>query len=313
MNKNSKIYVAGHTGLVGSAVVKKLEEDGYTNIITKTSKELNLTFQLDVMEFFNKNKPEYIFVCAAQVGGIHDNNTRRADFIYNNLQIQNNLIHYSKVFKVKKLLFLGSSCIYPRNCPQPITEEYLLTGELEQTNEPYAIAKIAGIKMCESYRRQYGCNFISVMPTNIYGSEFDNYNLNKSHVFAAMIRKFHDAKVNKDSVVILWGDGTPMREFLFIDDLADALVFLMNNYDDEQILNIGTGTDISISDLALIIRDEIGFEGDINWDISKPNGTTKKLLNVDRLHKLGWKHKVDIEEGVRITYERFLNNKPSKL
>ena len=313
MNKTDKIFVAGHRGLVGSAVVKRLKELGYQNITTKTSKELDLTNQLHTRVFFSIETPDYVFDCAALVGGIHDNNTRRADFIYNNLMIQNNIIECCREFKVKKLLFLGSSCLYPRNCEQPIKEEYLLTGELEQTNEPYAISKIAGIKMCESYRRQYDCNFISVMPTNIYGSSEDNYDLEKSHVFAAMIRKFHDAKVEGKKEVILWGDGSPMREFLFIDDLADALVFLMQSYNSEEILNIGTGIDISISNLANKIKNVIGFEGEIKWDSNKPNGTPRKLLDVSRIHKLGWKHKTELDEGIRITYDRFLNNKPRKL
>jgi len=313
MNIDSKIYVAGHTGLVGSALVKKLKELGYTNIITKSSKELDLTNQLHTRVFFSTQEPEYVFDCAAVVGGIYDNSIRRADFIGKNLMIQTNIIDACHEFKVKKLLFLGSSCIYPRNCPQPIKEEYLLTGELEKTNEPYAIAKIAGIKMCESYRKQHNCNFISVMPTNIYGSEFDNYDLEKSHVFAALLRKFHDAKTNGDSGVFLWGNGSPMREFLFIDDLADALVFLMQNYDSEEILNIGTGVDITIEDLANKIKNVVGFDGDIKWDLGKPNGTPIKLLDVSKLHKLGWKHKTELDEGIKITYDRFLNNKPRKI
>lgn len=313
MNKNSKIYVAGHNGLVGSSILNKLKEEGYTNIITRTSKELDLSNQLHTRVFFSTEKPEYVFDCAALVGGIHDNNTRRADFIGKNLMIQTNIIDACHEFHVKKLLFLGSSCIYPRNCEQPIKEEYLLTGELEQTNEPYAIAKIAGIKMCESYRRQYGCNFISVMPTNLYGSSKDNYDLEKSHVFAAMMRKFHDAKTEAKKEVILWGDGSPLREFLFIDDLSDALIFLMQNYDSEEILNIGTGSDISIYELANKIKNAIGFDGEIKWDLDKPNGTPKKLLDTTRLHKLGWKHKTDLDEGIKLAYNRFLKNKPEKL
>ncbi len=309
MEKNSRIYVAGHRGLVGSALLKKLKEDGYTNIITRTRQELDLTNQQDTGIFFANEQPEYVFDCAALVGGIQDNNTRRADFMYSNLQIQNNIIHYSKVFDVKKLLFLGSSCIYPKLCPQPIKEEYLLTSELEQTNEPYAISKIAGIKMCESYRRQYGCNFISVMPTNLYGSENDNYDLEKSHVFAAMIRKFHDAKINKSESVTLWGDGTPFREFLHVDDFADCLVFLMKNYNEEQPLNIGTGKDVSIFELACRIKGVVDFNGHIKWDTNKPNGTPKKLLDVSKLHSLGWHHKIELDEGIKITYNRFLNKK----
>ena len=312
MKKDSKIYVAGHTGLVGSAVLKRLQEDGYTNIITKTSKELDLTNQLHTRLFFSTYEPEYVFMCAAVVGGIHDNNIRRADFISKNLDIQNNIINASHEFGVTKLLFLGSSCIYPKLCPQPIKEDYLLTGELEKTNEPYAIAKIAGIKMCESYRRQYGCNFISVMPTNMYGSEHDNYDLEKSHVFAAMIRKFHDAKIN-NTEVNLWGDGSSKREFLHVDDCANALIFLMENYDGEQQINVGTGVDVSIKELAEKIQDVIGFTGKVNWDTSKPNGTPRKLLNVSKLNDLGWKHSIDLDDGIKMTYDRFQNNKPSKL
>ena len=307
MNKNSKIYIAGHTGLVGSAILKKLKEEGYTNLLVKTSKELDLTDQLKTQIFFKNHKPEYVFLCAASVGGIHDNNIRRGDFIYNNLQIQNNVIHYSKEFNVKKLIFLGSSCIYPKLCDQPIKEEYLLTGKLEQTNEPYAIAKIAGIKMCESYRRQYGCNFVAVMPTNLYGSEQDNYDLEKSHVFAAMIKKFHNAKINNIDTVNLWGDGSPYREFLHVDDLSDALLYIMNNYSDEEPLNIGTSKDLTIKELADKISKEIGYEGNISWDISKPNGTPKKQLDVSKLHKIGWKHKIEIDEGIKLTYERVKN------
>lgn len=299
-----KVFVSGHNGLVGSAVTKTLKDFGY-NVITRTSKELDLTNQTFTRNFFHTERPDWVINCAALVGGINDNNIRRADFIYNNIMIQTNVINCCYEFNVKKLLFLGSSCIYPKLCTQPIKEEYLLTGELEKTNEPYAIAKIAGIKMCESYRKQYGCNFISVMPTNLYGSKNDNYDLDKSHVFAAMIRKFHDAKINGEKSVILWGDGSPKREFLFIDDLADALVFLIENYDSEDIVNIGTGEDISIKDLAEKIKKEIGFEGDIIWDVSKPNGTPRKLLDVSKLHKLGWKHKVDLDEGIKITYKRF--------
>jgi GDP-L-fucose synthase len=306
MKKNSRIYIAGHKGLVGSALLKKLKDDGYTNIITRTRQELDLTNQQNTQIFFANEQPEYVFDCAALVGGIQDNNTRRADFMYSNLQIQNNIIHWSHIFGVKKLLFLGSSCIYPKLCPQPIKEEYLLTSELEQTNEPYAISKIAGIKMCESYRRQYGCNFISVMPTNLYGSENDNYDLEKSHVFAAMIRKFHDAKINGSGKVKLWGDGTPFREFLHVDDFADCLVYLMNNYNDEQPLNIGTGTDVSIFELAHKIKNVVGFDGEIEWDTTKPNGTPKKLLDVSKLHSFGWKHTIDLDEGIKITYDRFL-------
>jgi len=313
MEKNSRIYIAGHKGLVGSAILKKLKEDGYTNLITRTRQELDLENQLHTRVFFSTVEPEYVFMCAAVVGGIQDNNIRRGDFIYKNLQIQNNLIESSREFNVKKLLFLGSSCVYPKLATQPIKEEYLLTSELEPTNEPYAIAKIAGIKMCESYSRQYGCNFISVMPTNLYGSENDNYELEKSHVFGAMIRKFHDAKINGNKSVTLWGNGSPMREFLHVDDFADAVIYLMLYYVDEQPLNVGTGTDITIHALAHKIKSVIGFKGEIVWDKEKPNGTPRKLLDVSRLHSTGWKHKINLDEGIKITYERFLNNKPTKL
>ena len=266
---------------------------------------VNLINQIEVQELFEINKPEYVFMCAALVGGIHANNSYGGEFIYENLMIQNNLIHNCTCSGVKKGLFLGSSCIYPKNSQQPIMEEFLLTGSLEPTNEPYAVAKIAGIKMCQSYRKQYGTNLISVMPTNLYGSEKDNYDLQTSHVFAAMLRKFHEAKVNWNNEVHLWGDGTPMREFLFVDDLADALVFLMNNYDSEEILNIGTGTDLTIKDLALKIKSVVGYSGKIVWDTTKPNGTPRKLLNVSKLNKLGWKHKTSLDEGIEITYKRY--------
>jgi GDP-L-fucose synthase len=304
MELNSKIYIAGHRGMVGSAIMRNLQNKGFNNIITRTSKELDLRNSQAVAEFFAAEKPEYVFLAAAKVGGIQANNIYRADFIYENLMIQNNVIHNSYFNNVKKLMFLGSSCIYPKMAPQPLKEEYLLTGLLEETNEPYAIAKIAGIKMCESYKRQYGCNFISVMPTNMYGPN-DNYNLNNSHVLPALIRKFHDAKENNLPSVEMWGTGTPMREFLHADDLGDACVFLMNTYDGEQFVNIGSGTDLTIKDLALLIKDIVGFKGEIVHDLSKPDGTPRKLMNVSYLHSLGWKHKIELPEGIKQVYEDF--------
>ena len=300
----SKIYIAGHRGMVGSAIMRNLQSKGYNNIITRTSKELDLRNSQAVSDFFITEKPEYVFLAAAKVGGIQANNIYRADFIYENLMIQNNVIHNSYLNNVKKLMFLGSSCIYPKMAPQPLKEEYLLTGLLEETNEPYAIAKIAGIKMCESYKRQYGCNFISVMPTNMYGPN-DNYNLNNSHVLPALIRKFHDAKENNLPSVEMWGTGTPMREFLHADDLGDACVFLMNTYDGEQFVNIGSGTDLTIKDLALLIKDIVGYKGEIVHDLSKPDGTPRKLMNVSYLHSLGWKHKIELPEGIKQVYEDF--------
>jgi len=311
MNKNSKIYIAGHKGLVGSSLFRILTANGYSNLIVRDRGELDLLNQKQVQDFFQKEQPEYVFLAAALVGGIMANNTRRAKFIYENLEIQNNLIHNAYLSGVKKLLFLGSSCIYPRNCPQPIKEEYLLTGELEKTNEPYAIAKIAGIKMCESYNHEYQTNFISVMPTNLYGPG-DNFDLDSSHVLAALIRKIHEANFKKQDKVILWGTGKPKREFLYVDDLAAACVFLMENYeakDLDGIINIGTGIDLSILDLAKLIKNIIGFQGEIEWDRSKPDGTPQKLLNVDKIQKLGWKHKINLEEGIKMTYEWFLENK----
>lgn len=304
MELNSKIYIAGHRGMVGSAIMRNLQNKGYNNIITRTSKELDLRNQQAVADFFASEKPEYVFLAAAKVGGIQANNVYRADFIYENLMIQNNVIHQSYVNGVKKLMFLGSSCIYPKMAPQPLKEEYLLTGLLEETNEPYAIAKIAGIKMCESYKRQYGCNFISVMPTNMYGPN-DNYNLSNSHVLPALIRKFHDAKENNLPSVEMWGTGTPMREFLHADDLGDACVFLMNTYDGEQFVNIGSGTDLTIKDLALLIKDIVGFKGEIFHDLSKPDGTPRKLMDVSYLHSLGWKHKIELREGITQVYDDF--------
>ena len=304
MEKTSKIYIAGHRGMVGSAIMRNLQSKGYSNIITRTSKELDLRNSQAVSDFFANEKPDYVFLAAAKVGGIQANNIYRADFIYENLMIQNNVIHNSYLNSVKKLMFLGSSCIYPKMAPQPLKEEYLLTGLLEETNEPYAIAKIAGIKMCESYKRQYGCNFISVMPTNMYGPN-DNYNLNNSHVLPALIRKFHDAKENNLPSVEMWGTGTPMREFLHADDLGDACVFLMNTYDGEQFVNIGSGTDLTIKDLALLIKDIVGYKGEIVHDLSKPDGTPRKLMDVSYLHSLGWKHKIELPEGIKQVYDDF--------
>lgn len=307
MQKDSKIYVAGHRGMVGSAIVRKLEAEGFQNIITRTSKELDLRNQLAVSEFFANEKPEYVFLAAAKVGGIVANNTYRAEFLYDNLQLQNNVIHYSYVNGVKKLMFLGSSCIYPKLAEQPLREDYLLTGVLEPTNEPYAIAKIAGIKMCESYRAQYGCNFISVMPTNLYGYN-DNYHPQNSHVLPALIRKFHEAKVEGKAEVEIWGTGSPLREFLFSDDLADACFFLMQNYDEQQFINIGVGHDISIKDLALLVKKIVGFEGELSFNTSKPDGTPRKLMDVSKLHSLGWKHKIELAEGIEMAYEDFLKS-----
>jgi GDP-L-fucose synthase len=304
MDIHSKIYIAGHRGMVGSAIQRNLTERGFTNIVTRTSKELDLRNQADTEAFFNTEKPEYVFLAAAKVGGIHANNTLRADFIYENLMVQNNIIHAAYKTNVKKLMFLGSSCIYPKFAKQPLKEEYLLTGELEQTNEPYAIAKIAGIKMCESYHRQYGCNFISVMPTNLYGQN-DNYDLNNSHVLPALIRKIHDAKEANSTNVTIWGTGTPMREFMHANDMADACVYLMQNYNDEKFVNIGTGVDISIKDLALLVKKIAGYEGELVFDTSKPDGTPRKLMDVSYLHSLGWKHKIDLEEGIKLVYEEF--------
>ncbi len=305
MEKSSKIYIAGHRGMVGSAIHRKLISEGYTNIITRTSKELDLRNQTLVDAFFQTEQPEYVFLAAAKVGGIMANNTYRADFLYENLQLQNNVIHAAYVNKVKKLMFLGSSCIYPKLAPQPLKEEYLLTGTLEPTNEPYAIAKIAGIKMCEAYRAQYGCNFISVMPTNLYGIN-DNYHPENSHVLPALIRRLHEAKVNNAAHVEIWGTGSPLREFMYSDDLADACYFLMMNYNEPDFINIGTGHDLSIKDLAGLIKHVLGYEGAITFDTSKPDGTPRKLMDVSKLHSLGWKHKVELAEGIEMAYEDFL-------
>lgn len=304
MKKDSKIYVAGHRGLVGSAIMRKLQQEGYTNIITRTHKELDLTNQAQTQEFFKKEKPEYVFLAAAKVGGIHANNTYPADFAYINIMIESNVIKASYDYGVKKLLFLGSSCIYPKLCPQPIKEEYLLTGLLEKTNEAYAIAKIAGLKMCQYFNRQYGTKYISVMPTNLYGPN-DNFDLETSHAFAALLRKFHEAKINNKPYVEVWGTGTPRREFLHVDDLADAVVYLMNNYDENEPLNIGTGKDVTIKELAELIKEVVGYEGEIKFDTTKPDGTPRKLLDVSRLHNAGWEHKITLREGIENTYEWF--------
>jgi GDP-L-fucose synthase len=317
MNKDSKIYIAGHRGMVGSALVRVLEQNGYNNLVLRTSKELNLTDQLAVKEFFESEKPEYVFLAAAKVGGIVANNTYRAEFIYENLMIQNNVIHNSYLSGVKKLMFLGSSCIYPKNAPQPLKEEYLLTGLLEPTNEPYAIAKIAGIKMCEAYRDQYGCNFISVMPTNLYGPN-DNYDLNNSHVLPALLRKFIEAKNNGDNSVTIWGTGTPLREFLHVDDLASACLFLMKSYNEKEFLNIGVGEDISILNLANLVKKIVGFEGEIILDNSKPDGTPRKLMDVSRLNGLGWEAKISLNSGISTVFaeinqmKKFLGLEKSK-
>ena len=307
MNKDDKIYVAGQRGMVGSAIKRRLEKEGYTNIIVKTSKELDLTNQAKVDEFFSVEKPDYVFLAAAKVGGIHANNTYPADFIYDNLMIQNNVIKAAHDFKVKKLLFLGSTCIYPKMAPQPIKEEYLLTGSLEETNEAYAVAKIAGLEMCKFFKRQYGDNFISCMPTNLYGPN-DNFDLKNSHVLPALIRKFHEAKVNNSEAVEVWGTGTPLREFLYVDDMADACVFLMENYDGEQHVNIGTGEEVSIRELAETVKEVVGFDGELVFNTEMPDGTPRKLTTVDKLHGLGWKHKVSLDKGIRLAYNWFLEN-----
>lgn len=306
MNKAAKIYVAGHRGMVGSAIVRQLKNNGFTDILVRTSKELDLTNQQAVNQFFETEKPDYVFLAAAKVGGIHANNVYRADFLYQNLMIEANIIHAAYINKVTKLLFLGSSCIYPKMAPQPLKEEYLLTGFLEPTNEPYAIAKIAGIKLCESYRRQYNCNFISAMPTNLYGPN-DNYDLNNSHVLPALIRKFHTAKTQNQAQVEIWGTGAPLREFLHVDDLAEACLFLMDNYNGELFVNVGSGTDISIKDLALLVKKIVGYEGELVFDTSKPDGTPRKLMDVSRINHLGWQHKISLEEGIEKVYEEVKN------
>jgi GDP-L-fucose synthase len=316
--KDSKIYVAGHRGLVGSAIVRQLKAEGYENLVLRTHKELDLEIQDKILSFFENERPDYVILAAAKVGGIYANNAFPADFIYNNLIIQCNVINACRLFGVKKLLFLGSSCIYPKFAPQPMKEEYLLTGELEPTNEPYAVSKIAGIITCQSYNRQYGTNYISVMPTNLYGPN-DNFDVNTSHVLPAMIRKFHDAKTSYPSgqasqsggnvgKVVLWGTGQARREFLHVDDLADACIFLMKNYNDSEIVNIGTCQDISISELALMIKEIVGFDGEIIWDTTKPDGTPRKLLDISKIKRIGWEHKIPLEEGIRKTYKWFVEN-----
>jgi GDP-L-fucose synthase len=306
MEINSKIYVAGHNGMVGSAVCRALVKAGYTNIISRSSKELDLRNQASVAHFFETEKPDYVFLAAAKVGGIVANNTYRAEFLHDNLCIQNNIIHQSYLNGVKKLMFFGSSCIYPKLAPQPLKEDYLLTGLLEPTNEPYAIAKIAGIKMCEAYRDQYQCNYISVMPTNLYGYN-DNYHPENSHVLPALIRKFHEAKEKQQPEVEIWGSGTPLREFMFADDLASAALFLMLHYNEKQFVNIGVGHDISIKDLAYLVKKVIGYQGELVFNTSKPDGTPRKLMDVSLLHGLGWKHQVELEEGIALAYQDFRN------
>jgi GDP-L-fucose synthase len=307
MNKTDKIYVAGHRGLVGSAIVRNLKKNGYNNLLLRTSKELNLTNQADVNHFFEIEKPDYIFLAAAKVGGIHANDTYPADFIRDNLQIQTNIIDAAYRNNAKKLLFLGSSCIYPKLAPQPMKEEHLLTGELEPTNEWYAIAKIAGIKMCQAYKKQYGFNAISLMPTNLYGPG-DNFNLENSHVMPALIRKFHDAKTNNLPEVEVWGTGTPRREFLHVDDLADASVYLMNNYDDAEFVNVGVGEDVTIKELAETVKEIVAYKGELKFDTSKPDGTPRKLLDVTKLNNIGWQADIQLNEGIKSTYEWFLEN-----
>jgi GDP-L-fucose synthase len=304
METNSRIYVAGHRGMAGSAIVRKLKKEGFTNLILKSSAELDLRNQQAVADFFLAEKPDYVFLAAAKVGGIMANNIYRAEFLYYNLQIESNIIHQSYVNGIKKLLFLGSSCIYPRLAPQPLKEEYLLTGLLEPTNEPYAIAKIAGIKLCEAYMDQYGCNFISAMPTNLYG-QGDNYDLQKSHVLPALIRKFHEAKQNKTDAVQIWGTGTPLREFMYVDDLADACFFLMQEYNDKLFVNVGTGEEVTIKELALAVKKVTGFEGEIKFDTGKPDGTPRKLMDSSRIHGLGWQHKIALHDGLQKAYDHF--------
>ncbi len=306
MEKEAKIYIAGHRGMVGSAIMRKLEKEGFTNFVTRTSGELDLRNQQAVADFFEQEKPDYVFLAAAKVGGIVANNTYRAEFLYDNLQIQNNIIHSSYLNGVKKLMFLGSSCIYPKMAQQPLQEDYLLTGTLEETNEPYAIAKIAGIKMCDAYRAQYGCNYISVMPTNLYGYN-DNYHPQNSHVLPALIRRFHEAKENSAESVTIWGTGSPKREFLFADDLAAACYYLMENYNEPGLVNIGTGEDLSIKELAELVKETVGFEGTIDFDTSKPDGTPRKLMDVSKLHSQGWKHTIDLPEGISLAYQDFLS------
>lgn len=307
MEKEARIYVAGHRGMVGSAIVRKLQAEGYTTIITRTSSELDLRNQAAVADFFAQEQPDYVFLAAAKVGGILANNTYRAEFLYDNLMIESNIIHSAYQTGVTKLLFLGSSCIYPKLAPQPLKEDYLLSGFLEPTNEPYAIAKITGIKLCEAYRSQYGCNFISAMPTNLYGPN-DNYDLQGSHVLPALIRKFHEAKINNQPTVEIWGTGSPMREFLHADDLADACFFLMEHYNGEQFVNVGTGEDVTIREAAELIKEIVDFPGELRWNTDKPDGTPRKLMDVSRIHSMGWKHKTDLKQGLELTYQDFLAN-----
>ena len=307
IEKNAKIYVAGHRGMVGSAIVRALKNQGYTNIITRTSKELDLRRQIDVEEFFASEKPDYVFLAAAKVGGILANNEAPADFMYDNMILEMNVIHEAYKNKVKKLMFLGSSCIYPRMAPQPMKEDCLLTSALEKTNEAYALAKISGLKYCEYLNRQYGTDFISVMPTNLYGPN-DNYHPEHSHVLPALIRRFHEAKENNLNEVVIWGTGTPLREFLYVDDLADACVYLMNTYSGNETVNLGTGKELSIKELAELVKKVVGFKGNITFDTTKPDGTPRKLLDVSKLEKLGWKYKTELEDGIKLAYEDFLNN-----
>ncbi len=312
MEKNSKIYIAGHRGLVGSAIFRLLKERGYTNFVYRTHAELDLSDQFQVKDFFKKESPEYVFLAAAKVGGIHANNTFPAEFIYQNLAVQNNVIHFSHMAGVKKLCFLGSSCIYPKFAPQPMKEEYLLDGKLEPTNEPYAIAKIAGIELAKSYNRQYGTNYISVMPTILYGPN-DNFDLQNSHVLPALIRKFVEAKISRSSSVVLWGSGKPRREFLYVDDMADACIFLMNHYNDNEIINIGTGEDVTIVEVAQLIKEIVGYDGALSFDVSKPDGTPRKLLDVSKIHALGWKAKVPLKVGLSKTIEWYESSQVKKI
>ncbi len=304
MKQTDKIYIAGHRGMVGSAILRSLQAKGFQNFVLKTSAELDLRNQQAVNDFFENEQPDYVFLAAAKVGGIQANNTYRADFIYENLMIEANIIHAAYTHKVKKMLFLGSSCIYPKDAPQPLKEEYLLTGILEPTNEPYAIAKIAGIKLCDAYRAQYGCNFISAMPTNLYGPN-DNYDLNNSHVLPALLRKFHEAKIKNEPTVTVWGSGKPLREFLHVDDMADACVFLMEQYEEEGCVNVGCGKDLSIMDLALMIKKIVGYEGEIVFDSSKPDGTLRKLMDVSKIEALGWKYSITLNDGIQEVYTRY--------
>lgn len=312
MNKKDSIYIAGHRGMVGSAIMRNLEGKGYDNIICRTSSQLDLRNQEAVKRFFESAQPEYVILAAARVGGIHANNTYRAEFIYDNLCIQNNVIEYAYRQGVKKLLLLGSSCIYPKQAPQPIKEEYLLSGPLEYTNAPYAVAKIAGIEMCRAYRAQYGCNFIAAMPTNLYGPN-DNYDLDNAHVLPALLRKFHEAKMRNEGTVMVWGSGKPQREFMHADDLADACVFLMNHYNEDGVVNVGVGTDLRIAELAQLVKEVVGFTGEILFDASKPDGTQRKLLDVSKLHALGWKHRISLVAGLHSTYADFVSQQYKKL